>query len=204
MSVERPFDIYQEQLTSQYHGVALWRPNPVENVHDQVSIGVKAGLPAVTDGFPSSSSSEPHRAVRTSPKSLGTSRFPPSLTAQDKAKFTQYFSKYSPVDGLLLGTCMSFWPQSRFWSQYPSQAEKAREVFVKSKLPVEQLSQIWFVLFSFSQVTYVLMCRFQESIGYSESWIVGCCRLHRCHVSHPGFHVRPTPFYPNYSPSWLV
>ncbi|KAH9997547.1 hypothetical protein BJV77DRAFT_1065167 [Russula vinacea] len=84
------------------------------------------GIPPVSSpplvSFPSSS--EPHRAVRTSPKSPGSYRFPPSLTAQDKAKFTRYFSKYSPVNGSLSG-------------------EKAREVFVKSKLPVEQLSQIW-------------------------------------------------------------
>ena len=36
-------------------------------------------------------------------------------------------------------------------SFFLSQGEKAREVFVKSKLPVEQLSQIWCVPFSFSQ-----------------------------------------------------
>ena len=104
MPVEQP-DIYPEQLTSLYHGVALWRPNPVGNIYDQVSTGVKAGL-TVMDGIPSSS--ESRRAVGTSPKSPGSYRFPPSLTAQDKAKFTQYFSKYSPVDGLLSGTCMSF------------------------------------------------------------------------------------------------
>jgi hypothetical protein len=39
MPVEQPFNIYQEQLTSLYHGLALWRPNPVEDIYDQVSIG---------------------------------------------------------------------------------------------------------------------------------------------------------------------
>ena len=70
------------------------------------------GIPPVSSpplvSFPSSS--EPHRAVRTSPKSPGSYRFPPSLTAQDKAKFMRYFSKYSPVNGSLSGTCMSFDP----------------------------------------------------------------------------------------------
>ena len=36
-----PFKVYREQLTSQYHGVALWNPNPVANLYDsaRVSIG---------------------------------------------------------------------------------------------------------------------------------------------------------------------
>ena len=65
---------------------------------------VKAGPLAVIDGH--SSPSEPRRAVSPSPKSPGASRLPPTLTAQDKAKFTQYFNKSSPVNGLLSGTCM--------------------------------------------------------------------------------------------------
>src|SRR6266852_8598247 len=42
MSVDQPFNIYREQLSSQYHGLALWNPKPVENLHKQpghVSIG---------------------------------------------------------------------------------------------------------------------------------------------------------------------
>jgi hypothetical protein len=39
MPVEQPFNVYQEQLTSLFHGTALWRPNPVEDIYDQVSIG---------------------------------------------------------------------------------------------------------------------------------------------------------------------
>jgi epidermal growth factor receptor substrate 15 len=69
-------------------------------------IFLKAGPLAVMDGF--SSSSEPRRAVSPTPKSPGSSRFPLSLTAQDKAKFTQYFSKCGPVNGLLSGTSTSF------------------------------------------------------------------------------------------------
>jgi hypothetical protein len=33
-----PFHIYQEQLSSTYHGLALWKPNP-EGLYDQVTIG---------------------------------------------------------------------------------------------------------------------------------------------------------------------
>ena len=39
MPVEQPSNIYREQLTSLYHGLALWKPNPVENIYNQVSIG---------------------------------------------------------------------------------------------------------------------------------------------------------------------
>ncbi|KAI0005866.1 hypothetical protein BJV74DRAFT_874996 [Russula compacta] len=82
----------------------------------------KPGPLAVIDGF--SSPSEPRRAVSPSPKSPGPSRLPPPLTAQDKARFTRLFNGCGPINGLLSG-------------------EKAREVFVRSKLSVEKLSQIW-------------------------------------------------------------
>jgi hypothetical protein len=41
MPVDEPFNVYREQLTSKYHGVALWHPNPVEGLYDfgRVSIG---------------------------------------------------------------------------------------------------------------------------------------------------------------------
>jgi hypothetical protein len=39
MPVEHPSNTYREQLTSLYHGLALWKPNPVEGIYDQVSIG---------------------------------------------------------------------------------------------------------------------------------------------------------------------
>jgi hypothetical protein len=42
MSVDPPFKIYREQLSSLHHGLALWDPKPVENLHKQpghVSIG---------------------------------------------------------------------------------------------------------------------------------------------------------------------
>jgi hypothetical protein len=39
MPVEQPSNIYREQLTSLYHGLALWKPNPAEDIYNQVSIG---------------------------------------------------------------------------------------------------------------------------------------------------------------------
>jgi hypothetical protein len=38
MTIEQPFHIYQEQLSSIYHGLALWKPNP-EGLYDRVTIG---------------------------------------------------------------------------------------------------------------------------------------------------------------------
>ena len=38
MPVERPFNVYQEHLSSPPLGLALWKPSP-ENLYDQVSIG---------------------------------------------------------------------------------------------------------------------------------------------------------------------
>jgi hypothetical protein len=40
--IDQPFDTYREQLSSLYQGLALWNPNPVENLHKQpghVTIG---------------------------------------------------------------------------------------------------------------------------------------------------------------------
>ena len=42
MSAVEPFNIYREQLSSLYHGLALWDPKPVEKLHrdpGHVSIG---------------------------------------------------------------------------------------------------------------------------------------------------------------------
>ena len=38
MPVEQPFNVYREQLSSLYHGLALWRPSP-EGLYDRVTIG---------------------------------------------------------------------------------------------------------------------------------------------------------------------
>jgi hypothetical protein len=39
MPVKHPFNIYREHLWPLHHGFALWRPNPVEGIYNQVSIG---------------------------------------------------------------------------------------------------------------------------------------------------------------------
>ncbi len=59
-----------------------------------------------------------------SPPPGAAAAFPP-LTPQDKAKFMKLFLGCGPANGILPG-------------------EKARDVFVKSKLPVDKLSQIWY------------------------------------------------------------
>jgi len=39
MPVFSPFAVYRDQLTSLYHGLALWKPNPPKAIYDKVSIG---------------------------------------------------------------------------------------------------------------------------------------------------------------------
>jgi hypothetical protein len=42
MPVDQPFNIYRVRLSSQYHGLALWNPNPVDSLFrdpGHVSIG---------------------------------------------------------------------------------------------------------------------------------------------------------------------
>ena len=38
MTIEQPFHIYQDQLSSENHGLALWKPNPA-GLYGRVSIG---------------------------------------------------------------------------------------------------------------------------------------------------------------------
>ncbi|KAF9792085.1 hypothetical protein BJ322DRAFT_10672 [Thelephora terrestris] len=85
----------------------------------------KPGLPPNIEGF-----SLPILQQHTG-SSAGRAKSPPPvvssvppLTPQDKAKFMKIFYGCNPVNGILKG-------------------EKASEVFVKSKLPVDKLSQIW-------------------------------------------------------------
>ncbi|KAI0320509.1 hypothetical protein OF83DRAFT_577050 [Amylostereum chailletii] len=80
-----------------------------------------AGPLAVIDGY--SSQSVPRNASSPAPRSPVATGLPP-LTPQDKAKFNRLFHGCGPVNGLLSG-------------------DKARDVFVKSKLPVDKLSLIW-------------------------------------------------------------
>ncbi|KAH7342042.1 hypothetical protein B0J17DRAFT_715181 [Rhizoctonia solani] len=61
---------------------------------------------------------------RSPPPSLPARPVMPSLTPEDRQKFLRMFFQSGPSNGLLTG-------------------DKARDLFVKSKLPTEKLSQIW-------------------------------------------------------------
>ena len=39
MSVDPPYNVYRDQLTSLYHGLPLWNPNPLKTIYNHVSIG---------------------------------------------------------------------------------------------------------------------------------------------------------------------
>jgi hypothetical protein len=39
MTVGAPYTVYQDQLSSRSHGLALWNPNPRKEIYNNVSIG---------------------------------------------------------------------------------------------------------------------------------------------------------------------
>jgi hypothetical protein len=39
MPVDKPFNIYRDQLATLPHGLALWNPNPPKRIYNNVSIG---------------------------------------------------------------------------------------------------------------------------------------------------------------------
>ncbi|KAF8803613.1 hypothetical protein BYT27DRAFT_7171751 [Phlegmacium glaucopus] len=83
----------------------------------------KPGPLAVIEGINTVSQQNTGMSLPKSPPPGPPTPFPP-LTTQDKARFHNMFMKYNPVNGLLSG-------------------EKARDIFVKSKLSNEQLMKIW-------------------------------------------------------------
>lgn len=101
-----------------------------------------AGPLAHIDGI-----SRPSGAISPAPSNLQSSPSVPdptlpSLTQQDKTKFLKLFIDCGPVNGLLSGEFML--SVLRFIGQNcVIQGEKARDVFLKSKLPYDKLSHIW-------------------------------------------------------------
>lgn len=75
--------------------------------------------------------------------------FPP-LTPQDRAKFLKLFHGCGPANGLLNGKLHHL--KQLYWLFILCLGDKVRDVLVRSKLPVEKLSQIWFVHFAGSHV----------------------------------------------------
>ncbi|KAF9582078.1 hypothetical protein BGW38_000675 [Lunasporangiospora selenospora] len=68
--------------------------------------------------------SPPNPSTTTTATATAATTLDPPLTTEDKTKYGGTFVAYGPVNGLLPG-------------------DKARELFLKSGLPVEKLSQIW-------------------------------------------------------------
>ncbi|KAI0028359.1 hypothetical protein K488DRAFT_89829 [Vararia minispora EC-137] len=97
------------------------------------------GPPPSISGY---SQHPPARTARSPPPKPPTAAGLPPLTPADKAKFLRIFQGCGPVNGLLSGQ-----PSPRVFlnmsTDLASAGDKARDVFVKSKLPVDKLSQIW-------------------------------------------------------------
>jgi epidermal growth factor receptor substrate 15 len=93
------------------------------------------------------------------PKSPPPTPFPP-LTAQDKTRFHTIFIKSNPVDSLLSGSCFFLSLYARHLLFLLELGEKARDIFLKSKLLNEQLMKIW------CAVKLVLIFRFKLNVEF--------------------------------------
>jgi hypothetical protein len=160
-------------------------------------------MPPTIDGYvlpilQQNTGSSASRAKSPTPSALPL----PTLTPQDKTKYMKIFLSCNPVNGMLSGKSDPYMPCSRCTQVVVG--DKASEVFVKSKLPVDKLSQIWFVDLHALLPCLSLKCSLQESRGYAETWLFGFCRLQHCHVSYSSLHVRPTLFCTYQPPSWVV
>jgi epidermal growth factor receptor substrate 15 len=103
--------------------------------HDVILI---AGPLAVIEGINTVSQQNTGMSL---PKSPPPTPYP-LLTAQDKAKFHSLFMKNNPVNSLMSGLCCFFSIYIRHLFVLEL-GEKARDIFVKSKLSNEQLMKIW-------------------------------------------------------------
>ncbi|KZO99514.1 hypothetical protein CALVIDRAFT_534506 [Calocera viscosa TUFC12733] len=102
------------------------KPAPPPTIKGITPLPVKPSTPVPAQrSVPATPTPRPVPPIPTRPSTIyaPTSTFPP-ITAEDRAKFTRIFAQSGPVGGLLSG-------------------EKARDVFLKSKLPVDTLGQIW-------------------------------------------------------------
>ena len=153
-----------------------------------------AGPLAVIDGY--SSPLTPRNVPSPTPKSPPPPVLPP-LGTQDKAKFNGMFAGCGPVNGIISGEPLSSYTVS---SPQPFVAgEKARSIFVRSKLPVDKLSQIWYDIETTLPNSIVIRV-IQELGGYPEAWLSGCYRFYDRYVLHTGYNVWNTSFHTHHPP----
>ncbi|KAI7819729.1 hypothetical protein BC939DRAFT_459603 [Gamsiella multidivaricata] len=87
-------------------------------------VNTDAPLPHFEGITPAKTGDSPATGLITAPVAAQITGTEPSLTNEDRAKYAGMFMGCGPIGGLLDG-------------------DKAREVFLRSKLPVDKLSQIW-------------------------------------------------------------
>jgi len=103
----------------------------------------EAGPLAVIEGYTSIPQQDTGASIPKSPPP----GFPP-LSPQDKIKFQNIFNRSGPTDGLLNGTSQFLFSRSRSSPLVGSIGDKARDIFLKSQLSNDKLSQVWQVYLS--------------------------------------------------------
>ena len=105
----------------------------------------------------------------------------PPLTAHDKAKFRKIFKGNGAKNGILSGAlrfCLLGYDSHR------SAGSQAKDVFMKSKLPWNTLSEIWYAIQKDqdSPSDHAHSIVHQDLSGFPPSGFPRCCRLHYRHV----------------------
>lgn len=142
---------------------------------------------SVTSPRRSGPSSPPPASLSRPPMPNALSNLPP-LTDQDRNKFMKIFQKSGQENNVLSGKYLYACGTQAF-NLLRIQGPRAREVLMKSRLPMETLGQIWSdrcsIVKSCSRLTHVN----QGPGGYRISRASRCPRLHDCNVLGTSLHV---------------
>lgn len=124
-----------EAITEDLVNKRMFRVSGLVNLDVDAKMFI-AGPLAHLDGFSPAVPSAPRSPV----PSAGLNTALPPFTPDDKTKFLRIFVGAGPVNGLLSGVYSNF----RILENVKLvSGDKARDIFLKSKLSFEKLSQIW-------------------------------------------------------------
>ena len=143
-----------------------------------------AGPLPVIEGVSAITQHNTGMSTMSSPKSPAPG-FPP-LTPADKAKFHNMFYRSGPVNGLLSGARAA---QTSHQHTHIRTGEKARDIFLKSKLPTDKLMQIWYASAPSITAQIAEEVLWQDTCRHARPRCPGRDRLCHRHVLHSTCHV---------------